>query len=240
MAIVPDTALGTPGLAAETAQPWVLGPDGQVDLSRGFAQADNPQAPDHFAVLGVPFRLLLDPAHLDVRFRSLIRGLHPDRFHVQGPEAEARAQWHTSRVNDAYRALRDLDRRIGYVLELAGQDPAQAAATRFVPPAALLAQVFEFNETLDALQEDPGSAEAQTALAELTGELRERMADLRQRMEAACLQHDDARRRIEASTGAVPSADAALDTALQRLRALAGERTYLTNLLTRAAAVAPG
>lgn len=240
MAIVPDTALGPPGLPAETAQPWVLGPDGQIDLSRGFEQPDNPEAPDHFAVLGVPFRLLLDATHLDVRFRSLIRGLHPDRFHVQGPEAEARAQWHTSRVNDAYRALRELDRRIAYVLELAVQDPAQAAATRFAPPAALLAQVFELNETLDALQDDPGSAEAQAALAELGAELRERLADLRQRIEAACMQHDDARRRIEASAGAAASAHQALDAALQRLRALAGERTYLTNLLARAAAVAPG
>jgi DnaJ-domain-containing protein 1 len=228
MAIVHDTALSTPGLQPETAQPWVLGPDGQVDLNRGFEQPDAPQAPDHFVVLGVPRRLLLDSTHVELRFRSLIRALHPDRFHVHGPEAEARAQWHTARVNDAVRVLRDLDKRIVYVLD---QEPA-ATAVRFVPPPALLAMVFAANEAVDELEEQPDSATAVAELAALTADLRVQRQELTTRLQAVAAQWDDAQRAVEA---AAPNAAELLTAASTQLRALRGEATYLDNLLARVA-----
>jgi molecular chaperone HscB len=225
MAILNDSAVepGTP--TAVSPPPFVLGADGKVDLDRWSAPGE-PQ-PDAFAVLGLPRRLLLEPSRLDIRFRSLIRDLHPDRFHVAGPDAVRKAERHSSLANDAYRVLRDFERRVRLLLELEGQTVEE----RFRPSPALLGQLLETNEALDSLQEaladgDPAATNAARTEIEATGrELRDARQALSDRL------HDAARR-----WDAAQAPDAAADLAFlarRDLRAALGEASYLDNLLAR-------
>ncbi len=225
MTVLHDTTLqpGTPGPSAPL-RPWVLDDRGHVDLERTGT-------PDHFAVLGLPRRLGLDTDHLDVTFRSLVRGLHPDRFAVHGPAAVARAQWHTSLVNDAYRTLRNFDRRVAYVLELAGD----LREERYQPPAELLVHVFELNEAIDAMQDarDEGDAEAaaqaERDVREATATIRESRAEVTARLVAAAADWDAAQAASEQAGAELP----ALAQARTALRAGLGHARYLDNLLTR-------
>lgn len=228
--VLHDTTLlpGTPGPSAPL-RPWVLDDAGQVALQKGAATGEMP--PDYFAVLGLPQRLGLDTQHLEITFRGLVRGLHPDRFHLQGPEAVARAQWHTSLINDAYRTLRGFEKRVAYVLELAGDAPDE----RYRPPAELLAHVFELNEAIDAMQQARAEGDAQAA-AEAEQEAREAGAALRDaRAEVTAQLHAAAGQWDEAQAAAEQGdADtAAVVRARTGLRAALGHARYLDNLLAR-------
>lgn len=225
MAILNDSAVepGTP--PAESPPPFVVDSDGKVDLDRWSGPGEPP--PDAFSVLGLPRRLLLDPKHLDLRFRSLIRDLHPDRFHVSGPDAVRKAERHSSLANDAYRALRDFERRVRLLLELEGH----AVEEKFRPSPALLGQVLEINEALDALQEalaDGAPAAAAAARGEIAATGRE-LGDARQALSDRLY---DAARRWDAAQAPDAAADLA-SLARRDLRAALGEASYLDNLLAR-------
>ncbi len=208
-------------------KPWVLGANGQVDLARKPGPGE--PAPDHFAVLGLPRRLLLDPQHAEVRVRSLVRDLHPDRFHAQGAQAVADAQRHTSLVNDAWRALKDLGSRARYVIELEGAQPGE----KFQPPPAFLADMLELNETLDdlktALDGDADTAKsARWQLKEQAGELAELREESAAALQRAARRWDDAE--------ATAAGDAKVE-ARKTLRSALGQLSYLDNLIERVRAM---
>src|ERR1044071_6159765 len=86
-------------------------------MRRAAAAAANPSTSDrvmdHFARLGLPAALDLEPA-------ALQRQGHPDRF-VAKPAAErARASAEAAALNDAYRTLKDPLSRAVYLAELKG------------------------------------------------------------------------------------------------------------------------
>jgi molecular chaperone HscB len=79
-----------------------------------------PSVIDKFAVLGVGRGFDQDEAALEDRFRALSRRLHPDRF-ARGTSQERRfALEQTTRLNDAWRTLKDPVRRAEHLLELRG------------------------------------------------------------------------------------------------------------------------
>ncbi|MSP90557.1 MAG: hypothetical protein EXR79_01940 [Myxococcales bacterium] len=198
--------------------PWVLGGADRLDWR--VAPPPGTQPPDAFAVLGLPRRLLLDEDRVGVAARGLMRELHPDRFHRDGPEAVARAQWHSSLVNDAVRTLRGLERRAALVVGFA-DDVGRAHK----PPPALLERVFDWNEQLDE-----GDAASRGVVA---AEVATACAAARLRLEAGARQWDVAQLlREQAGSAAagvtVTDADAVLLSVL-------GELRYLDNLLERLA-----
>ncbi len=79
-------------------------------------------AQDHFSLFGLAPAYVLDAAALDGAYREIQSRVHPDRYAAAG-EAEKRAslQW-TTRVNEAYRTLKDPVQRARYLLELRGVD----------------------------------------------------------------------------------------------------------------------
>ena len=80
---------------------------------------------DHFARLGLPAALDLEPASLDRAYFALQRQWHPDRF-VAKPAAErARASTEAAALNDAYRTLKDPLSRAAYLAELTGVETAR-------------------------------------------------------------------------------------------------------------------
>ena len=75
---------------------------------------------NYFALFGLSPRFRFDPAVLDQAYRALQSDIHPDRF-AGGTEAQQRMALQSStRVNEAYRALKDPVQRAQYLLQLNG------------------------------------------------------------------------------------------------------------------------
>src|SRR4029453_17322479 len=114
---------------------------------------------DHFAALGLPAALDLEPASLDRAYFALQRQWHPDRF-VAKPAAErARASAEAAALNHAYRTLKDPLSRAVYLAELKGVEMPGDGKT--IDDPELLMEAMEAREELH----EAGSAEAVDGLA---------------------------------------------------------------------------
>lgn len=134
---------------------------------------------NHFALFGLPERFGLDLPGLDRAYRDVQSRVHPDRF-AGGGAAEQRValQWAT-RVNEAYRVLRDPLRRAIYLCALRGRDPADENDTRMGQP--FLLQQLEWREALD----EASTAHDSTAVETLRAQLTATQASLRAQVEQA-------------------------------------------------------
>ena len=101
---------------------------------------------DYFALFGLPARYRFDPAELDAAYRKLQTEVHPDRFAAAGDEERRLALQSSSRVNEAYRALRSPLERAHYLLLLRGID-ALAETDTALPPE-FLEQQLECREAM--------------------------------------------------------------------------------------------
>lgn len=106
---------------------------------------------DHFATLDLPRRVDLARDVIERRYLERSREVHPDRF-AAAPLSEQRAAMEAaSRVNAAYRALRDPVRRAEHLCKLGGVDldltgPGGAPD----PGQAFLIEMVELREDLEA------------------------------------------------------------------------------------------
>lgn len=192
----------------------------------------------YFAQFDLPPHLHVDLAALEKNFYAQSRRLHPDRFAAKpAPEQEA-ALAASSRLNDAYRTLRDPIARTEYLLGLEGiqmeeqsreaTDAAKASGTmkKQVAPPDLLEEAFELNMQLEEMrmarkmgEDDPGT---RAELEEARARFSERMAELQSRLEAlwtrwdAAVDADDETAKGEAKSGMVD---------------LLNRRSYIRNLL---------
>ena len=152
-----------------------------------------PSAPDYFSLFELPRHLHIDLIALEKHFYAQSRRLHPDRF-ASKPQAEQDAALAaSSRLNDAYRTLKDPIARTEYLLGLEGiqleeqsraaTDAARASGTekKQVAPPDLLAEAFELNMQLEELrmakkmgEDDPATrAELESARDRFTRMLEE-------------------------------------------------------------------
>ena len=147
-------------------------------------------AQDHFSLFGLPSAYALDAVSLERSYRGIQARIHPDKF-VNAGEAEKRAslQW-TTRVNDAYRTLKDPVLRARYLLEQAGLDVGFETNTA-MPPAFLMRQL-ELREALE-------DATDEAALDALAGQLTKD----RQRLEAILAAKIDGEKDLPAAVGTV-------------------------------------
>jgi molecular chaperone HscB len=140
---------------------------------------------DFFKVFGLERRLAVDVAALQRRFYELSRQWHPD-FHQGAPPAEqARVLEESARVNAAYRALRDPIARVEYLIRLEeGRETKEGAAVKPKAPPELLAEMFELQETLEAVRGEPGTLDegARATLVEQRDALAARQADAEARV----------------------------------------------------------
>ena len=113
---------------------------------------------DHFQLFGLSQSFALDVEALERAYRDIQSRVHPDRYARAG-DAERRAsmQWAT-RVNEAYRTLRNPVTRAKHLLELHGVDVAFETNTAM--PADFLMEQMELREELSELrgQSDPLAA----------------------------------------------------------------------------------
>jgi len=128
---------------------------------------------DHFARLGLPATLELEPAALDRAYFALQRQWHPDRFVTKPPAEKAKASSEAASLNDAYRTLKDPLSRAFYLAELKGVDlPADG---KTIDDPDLLMEVMDAREEL----QDASSTGEVDALAKFAREdLQKGLADL--------------------------------------------------------------
>jgi molecular chaperone HscB len=101
---------------------------------------------DPFATLGLARRYDLDLSELERRYRDLQRALHPDR-HTTKPASERRMTLQKAvEVNEAYRILRDDQRRAEALLAALGGE-TRAEPDRAADPE-LLMEMMELREAL--------------------------------------------------------------------------------------------
>jgi molecular chaperone HscB len=118
-----------------------------------------------FDLFGLAPAFAIETEALERSYREIQSRVHPDRFAAAG-DAERRAslQW-TTRVNEAYRTLKDPVQRGRHLLELHGVDVAFETNTQ-MPPEFLMQQM-ELRERLEEATERKDA----TALDELRREL---------------------------------------------------------------------
>jgi molecular chaperone HscB len=116
-------------------------------MSRTSAAAGKASTSNHFELFGLEPAYAVDPAALEQAYRDLQALIHPDRYAHAG-DAERRASMQmTTRVNEAYRTLRDPVQRAKHLLELHGIDVAFETDTQM--PTDFLLQQLETREELE-------------------------------------------------------------------------------------------
>jgi molecular chaperone HscB len=101
----------------------------------------------HFELFGLAPAYALETDALERSYREIQSRVHPDRFaHAGDAERRASLQW-TTRVNEAYRTLKDPVQRARHLLELHGVDVAFETNTK-MPPDFLMQQM-ELRESLE-------------------------------------------------------------------------------------------
>lgn len=101
---------------------------------------------DHFARLGVPAALDLEPASLDKAYFARQRQWHPDRFVARPADERARASAEAAALNDAYRTLKDPFARAVYLAGLKGVELPGDGKT--IDDPELLMEAMEAREEL--------------------------------------------------------------------------------------------
>lgn len=187
-----------------------------------------PQGADYFTLLELPQKLQIDAAELEKKFHALNWKLHPDNFTNATERERALSVEQSSKINDAYRTLRDPVRRVEYLLQRAGV--RKEGTTKQQAPPELLEEVFELNEMLDELRESRrGGSEPQQA------------APLRAKLEAAEHQFERKLEEVDAELFAqFAQWDAAIDggaddakrsALMQRMNEVLNRRSYIRNLV---------
>lgn len=102
---------------------------------------------NHFDLFGLSPMFSIEGEALERSYREIQSKVHPDRFaHAGDAERRASLQW-TTRVNEAYRTLKDPVQRARHILELHGVDVAFETNTAM--PPEFLVQQMELRETLE-------------------------------------------------------------------------------------------
>jgi molecular chaperone HscB len=199
-------------------------------------------SPDHynnyFIQFSLPLHLRIDLPALEKSFYALSRKLHPDRFVSKSPAEQAAALAESSRLNDAYRTLKDPIARTEYLLKLEGVEMeeqsksateaarASGTAKKQIVPADLLEEAFELNMQLEEMraakkmgEDDP---QLRTDLLAAKNSFDAKMAATQAELEALWARWDAA---LDASDA--PAKLAARDAMV----ALLNRRSYLRNLV---------
>jgi len=192
----------------------------------------------YFSIFSLPQHMVIDTAALEKSFYALSRRLHPDRFAARPAAEQEAALAESSRLNDAYRTLRDPIARTEYLLTLEGieleeqsraaTDAAKATGTakKQVVPEDLLEEAFELNMQLEEMraakkmgEDDPQlRQDLLTAKATFESKLAEADADLAQL-------HGQWDTAVDTDNAAAKAA------ARDAMVALLNRRSYLRNLV---------
>jgi molecular chaperone HscB len=187
------TAIGARPLPEETHLCWSCGAMRASQFCGSCGKVQPPAPVDYFAFFGLAPKLNVDVSGLEKEFYELSRKLHPD---LSARATNLEQEWsleQSSRLNDAYRTLRDPIKRTQYLLRLEGVEleeqsksaTEKARATgevkkQIVPPD-LLEEVFELNMQLEELRGNKKMGDSDPALV---GEIEKEKSNLEAKHEA--------------------------------------------------------
>ncbi len=192
----------------------------------------------YFSLFQLPQHLHLDATALEKQFYALSRKLHPDRFASKPVAEQEAALAQSSRLNDAYRTLKNPISRTQYLLKLEGveleeqskaaTDAARAtgAEKKQVVPPELLEEVFELNMQLQEMR-------AAKQMGEDEPELRRDLMTAKDAFDAKMV---ETQAELEGLWGVWDSGvdagdEAAKARAKDAMVALLNKRSYLRNLV---------
>jgi molecular chaperone HscB len=131
--------------------------------------------PSHFDLFGLSPLYSIEGEALERSYREIQSKVHPDRFaHAGDAERRASLQW-TTRVNEAYRTLKDPVQRAKHLLELHGVDVAFETNTA-MPPEFLMQQM-ELRESLEEAKTPASLDEMRKRLRQNKTELQKQVAE---------------------------------------------------------------
>jgi molecular chaperone HscB len=192
----------------------------------------------YFTIFSLPPHLVIDTPALEKSFYALSRRLHPDRFAARPAAEQEAALAESSRLNDAYRTLRDPVGRTEYLLKLEGieleeqsraaTDAARAAGTakKQVVPDDLLEEAFELNMQLEEMRAAKKMGEDDP---QLRGDLLSAKAMFESKLAAVDSDLAGLHARWDSALDAEDSAAKA--AARDAMVALLNRRSYLRNLV---------
>src|SRR5215471_8643940 len=164
-----------------TSNCWSCGTMRAVHFCSACGKVQPPVPVDYFTFFALPRKLNVDIALLEREFYELSRRLHPDIYARADPQERAWSLEQSSRLNDAYRTLKDPIKRTEYLLRLEGvelEEQSKQATEKArhtgelkkqaVPPD-LLEEVFELNMHLEELRAQKRLGEDDPALLEEIG-----------------------------------------------------------------------
>jgi molecular chaperone HscB len=184
-----------------------------------------PANADYFTYFGLPRKLWMGMDGLEQKFLQLSWKLHPDNFvNTNEPEREMSLQ-RSSKLNDAYRVLRDPVARVEYLLELEGM--RKEGEHKQQAPPELLEEVFELNESLDELRE---ARSAGANLEALAAKLRAAEKNFGEKLHGVDAEMKTAAQQWDAALDANAS-ESDREAILQCLNELLNRRSYIRNLV---------
>jgi molecular chaperone HscB len=192
----------------------------------------------YFEFFDLPAKLQVDTVSLEKQFYTLSRKLHPDRFASKPLAEQEAALAQSSKLNDAYRTLKDPILRTQYLLTLEGveleeQSKAATDAARAsgeqkkqIVPAELLEEVFELNMQLAEMR-------AAKEMGEDEPELRRDLMTAKDSFDAKMVETQAELERLWTAWDAAVDAgdDAAKVAAKDAMVVLLNKRSYLRNLV---------
>jgi molecular chaperone HscB len=184
-----------------------------------------PANADYFTFFGLPRKLWMGMDGLEQKFLQLSWKLHPDNFVNTDERAREMSLQRSSKLNDAYRVLRDPVARVEYLLELEGM--RKEGAHKQQAPPELLEEVFELNESLDELRE---ARSAGANLDALAAKLRAAEKNFGEKLHAVDGELKTAAQQWDAALDANTS-ESDREAILQRLNELLNRRSYIRNLV---------
>ncbi len=105
-----------------------------------------------FELFNLPTRYSVDQSALESAFLRLSRLLHPDYFTLASPEQQQLSEHYSSRLNEAYRVLRDPYARCEYLLKLLAPENVDAEAGQKLSPDFLEAMLEIRMELEEAIE----------------------------------------------------------------------------------------
>jgi len=143
-----------------------------------------------FSLFGMTPAFNLDAARLDQAYRDIQSQVHPDRFaHLPETERRLSLQWAT-RVNEAYRTLRDPLPRARYLLSLQGVDTGEENNTAM--SATFLMEQMEWREAVAEARAARDLAELEKLLLRLQAQEQKTFDELQAELDQ---RHDYAQAR---------------------------------------------
>jgi molecular chaperone HscB len=195
--------------------------------------------PDFFTVFSLSRHLQVDLAALEKAFYAQSRKLHPDRFAARPAAEQEAALAQSSRLNDAYRTLKDPIARTQYLLSLEGVELEEQSKTateaaratgaekkQLIPPE-LLEEVFDLNMQLMEMKAakefgDEADPDLRRDLEAAAKTFDAKMAETQKELEVLWTQWDAAEDAGD---------DAQREATKDALVALLNKRSYLRNLV---------